>query len=171
MPNTLGLARRRKVIPVAGDSIGNLGEAGKQLGKMKQAVQSSHVDLLKNAQFSMPVIPNIKPARVENLASDFYERLSKWIRDFDAGLDEEHEVGVRLVNFGQAVTFHLEDMGYWNPALISFKGTTEGGDPVELVQHVSQISVLLLKLERQDKSKPKNPIGFCPQPSDEGGQA
>jgi hypothetical protein len=36
----------------------------------------------------------------------------------------------------------------------------ENGDPVELIQHVSQISILLMKLKRSDPEAPKRPIGF-----------
>ncbi|MDB5290278.1 MAG: hypothetical protein JWL69_1519 [Phycisphaerales bacterium] len=83
-----------------------------------------------------------------------------WIREFDAKLDSEYEVGVRLVSFGQSVVFHLKDIGYWNPSLISFSGESEAGEPVELIQHVSQISVLLMKLPRKNPSIPKQPIGL-----------
>jgi hypothetical protein len=40
-------------------------------------------------------------------------------------------------------------------------GVTEDGNPVQLIQHVSQISVLLMKLPRKDTSKPKQPFGFA----------
>jgi hypothetical protein len=53
-----------------------------------------------------------------------------------------------------------DDIGYWNPSLISFQGRTDDGQPVELIQHVSQISILLMKLKRPDPSKPKRKIGF-----------
>lgn len=99
-----------------------------------------------------------------NYASEFHKRLVEWISVFDAALDQAHEVGIRLVTFGQTVVFHLNNIGYWNPSLISFSGVTEDGSPVELIQHVSQISVLLMKLPRKDPSKPKHPIGFtCEQ--------
>lgn len=75
-------------------------------------------------------------------------------------LDNEHEVGVRLVNFGQTVVFSLEDMRYCDPSLISFIGRTQEGQPVELIQHVNQISILLMKLPRQYPTEPKKPIGF-----------
>ena len=90
------------------------------------------------------LLPHIMPPTNPNLASEFYERLINWINEFHRSLDDEFEVGVRLVNFGQTVTFHIEDIGYWNPSLISFKGKTEVGEPVELIQHVSQISILLM---------------------------
>jgi Family of unknown function (DUF6173) len=122
--------------------------------------------LMQPPQFSLPEMPLLlKNPLVEqaeaNLASEFYSRLTKWIEQFDQGLDSEHEVGVRLVSFGQAVTFHLSDMSYWNPSLISFSGKTDNGDPVELIQHVSQISILLTRLKRPNPEQPKRPIGFA----------
>lgn len=119
-------------------------------------------------QFTMPdfsalmrPIPNpLVEHATSNYASEFHERLVSWIADYDQSLDQAHEVGVRLVSFGQSVVFRLEDIGYWNPSLISFKGRTEDGEPVELIQHVSQISVLLTTLPRLDPSQPKRSIGF-----------
>jgi len=114
-----------------------------------------------------PVMSNLQPIRnvaVENIhanrASEFCRHLLEWIHEFDASLDATHEVGVRLVSFGQTVIFHLAGLGYANPSLIAFSGETEGGDPVELIQHVSQISLLLMKLPRKNPDAPKKPIGF-----------
>ena len=105
-----------------------------------------------------------------NMASEFRKRLIEWVNEFDESLDHEHEVGIRLVNFGQTVTFHLDAIGYYNPSLISFSGFMENGDPVELIQHVSQISVLLMKMKRPDPTKPKRTIGFfedsCKEPAE-----
>ena len=74
-----------------------------------------------------------------------------------------------MVTFGQTVVFHLEDMGYYDPSLICFFGTTDDGSPVQLVQHVSQISMLLMTLPRKDPSKPKRPIGFVAEDQIEQG--
>lgn len=100
------------------------------------------------------------PPKNQNLADEFHHRLIRWINDFHKSLDDEHEVGARLVTFGQSMTIHIEDIGYWNPSLISFKGRSEDGNPVELIQHVSQISVLLIALRRVRSDTPKRPIGF-----------
>jgi hypothetical protein len=130
----------------------DLGDISKQLAGFK-ALNLSALE----PDFRMPEI-RIPPN--PNLASEFHSRLMKWISDFDASLDEAHEVGVRLVSFGQSLVFHLADMAYWNPSLISFQGSTDDGQPVELIQHVNQISILLMKLPRKDPSKPKRPIGL-----------
>lgn len=102
-----------------------------------------------------------------NLASEFYKKLRDWLVDFDKSLDEQHEIGIRLVSFGQALIFHLEGIGYWDPALISFRGRKDSSEPVELIQHVSQISILLVGLPRLDPSKPKRPIGFTSDNNEE----
>jgi hypothetical protein len=60
-----------------------------------------------------------------------------------------------------AAIFHLQDMGHWNPSLLFFIGVTDDGNPVRLIQHVSQISVLLMKLPRKAPSKSKQPFGFA----------
>jgi hypothetical protein len=112
-----------------------------------------------------PQLPSLKTIHQslaeQNYASEFHRRVVEWINEFDSSLDQEHEVGARIVTFGQAVTIHLNDVGYWNPSLIKFIGTmADTGDPVELIQHVSQISILLVKLKRQDPNEPKRRIGF-----------
>jgi len=114
--------------------------------------------------------PIRKPPHIQsiddNLASEFYKRLGEYIKHFEESLDEQHEVGVRLVSFGQSITFHVASLGYYNPSLISFNGRMDDGAPVQLVQHVSQISFLLTALERLDPTKPKQRFGFAQEPED-----
>ena len=95
----------------------------------------------------------------DNRASEFLRRLEVFISDFEKGLDDKSEVGLRLVNFGDT-TFHLENVKCLDPSLICFCGENKDGNPVELIQHVSQINVLLVKVPREDPSKPKRIIGF-----------
>ncbi len=102
---------------------------------------------------------NLPPTPAQqNYASEFYKRLVSWISDFEKELDGDHEVAVRLVSFGQALSFHLQDMSYWNPSLIRFDGVTSEGQTVQLIQHVSQISVLLMRAEKLGGKA--NRVGF-----------
>lgn len=96
----------------------------------------------------------------QNFASEFCKKLYEEIIDFDASLDNENEVAARLVSFGETIQFGIESIGFSNPSLIIFSGHTSDGSHVQLVQHVSQISILLLSAKRPEPEKPKFPIGF-----------
>jgi hypothetical protein len=67
---------------------------------------------------------------------------------------------MRLVSFGQTITFSVTDIGYNNPSLIVFQGVTEDGKRLELIQHVTQISFLLMAVKRKNPDEPKRKIGF-----------
>ena len=103
----------------------------------------------------------IQNYRDPNLASEFHRRLVSMINDFNKSLDDENEVGLQLCNFGQTYTIYIQNIGYWNPSLITFDGIdVNTKNPVQLIQHVSQISILLIKVPKLQPSEPKKPIGF-----------
>ena len=97
-----------------------------------------------------PMIPNLPIINKDEpfLALAYFERLAKYIIDFEKELSESEEVGAKLVSFGESIIIHIEDLGYWNPRLICFYGTDSKGQKVQLIQHLNQISVLLIKLKR-----------------------
>lgn len=70
------------------------------------------------------------------------------------------EIGIRLVSYGNTIQFSIEAIGYKDPYLIIFYGHLEDGSLIQLIQHVSQISFVLIALKRSDPEKPKAPIGF-----------
>lgn len=92
-------------------------------------------------------------------ASLMYNQISTEIKAFEESLDEKHEVGVRLVSYGQSITFYLSEIGYQNPYLIFFYGYLEDGSPIQLIQHVSQLSFVLIKSKKLP-DRPKTKIGF-----------
>lgn len=98
------------------------------------------------------------PEHQDNPAKWMFKRLATYIRQFEGGLDDEHEVGARLVSFGHNLTFHIEDMGYFGPDMIVFYGRNDRGEPVQLVQHTSQLSVLLVGVKKQSERARR--IGF-----------
>jgi hypothetical protein len=100
----------------------------------------------------LPPVSQLNPAKWG------YERLVRSINDFEEKLDNDHEIGGRLVNFGQNLTFHIEDLGYWGPDFVKFYGSNDEGQPLELIQHISQVSVLLVSLKKVS-DEPRR-IGF-----------
>lgn len=93
-------------------------------------------------------------------AKGLVKRVASQIQDFEAKLDKQHEVGIKLVTFGQAIVIHVQDVGYIQPNLVLFVGMTDDKQPVRLIQHQSQLSFLLMALPRLDPELPKRPIGF-----------
>ena len=79
------------------------------------------------------------------IASDYEKNLRDKINKFNDSLDNEHEVGVCLIQYGQQIVLYIECMSCCNPSLISFFGYIKEGESVELIQHISQISILLTK--------------------------
>ena len=95
-----------------------------------------------------------------HLASDMYDRLVALINHFEKGLPEDMQAGGRLVSAGD-VTFSIQDIGYWDPDMIVFYGELSDGSAVELVQHISQLNLLLVAVPRKDDiKKPRRIIGF-----------
>lgn len=87
-----------------------------------------------------------------------FEALGDYIKEFEAELDQDHEIGARIVQFGSSLQIHVQNVGYTTPSLITFSGKTSEGDPVQLIQHVSQLSFLLVSLKKIDEQPYR--IGF-----------
>lgn len=98
------------------------------------------------------------PTHAVNPAEWMYERLVKSIIEFEKNLDQESEIGARLVNFNSNEVISIDDVGYWGPDLVKFYGTNADGRKVELMQHMTQVNVLLVGLRKQNE-QPKR-IGF-----------
>jgi hypothetical protein len=93
-----------------------------------------------------------------NPAQWMYERLVKQIIVFERNLSPEEEIGGRFVTAPRDGAIHIADIGYWNPDMIIFYGEDADGRKIELLQHHSQVSVLLCAMPKE-KDKPRR-IGF-----------
>lgn len=62
------------------------------------------------------------------------------------------------MSFGNAVVFHIEDIGYYGPDIITFHGLNDKGERVQLIQNVLQLSVLLVAVKKLGE-RPRR-IGF-----------
>jgi hypothetical protein len=94
-------------------------------------------------------------------AESTYRRLMKYIGQFEMQLDRDHEIGGRFVSFGDDTHFHIADVGYWNPDIITFDGVDQNGNRVKLIQHVSQLNVLLVAVRKMTPAaEPPRRIGF-----------
>ncbi len=96
----------------------------------------------------------------ERTAEATFNRIVAYIRELEANMDAEHEVGARMVSFGDTVQFHIVDMGYWNPDIVTFDGLDEAGRRMKLIQNVSQLNVLLIAMPKRIEHDEPRRIGF-----------
>ncbi|SMH48097.1 hypothetical protein SAMN05661107_1953 [Maritimibacter sp. HL-12] len=89
-----------------------------------------------------------------------YERLILYIQNFEEQLDNAHEVAMGFTG-GDAGVLRIEGIGFFDPDIVTFYGTDTTGAKTQLIQHVSQLNVMLRALAREVKSdEPPRRIGF-----------
>lgn len=108
-----------------------------------------------------PDTPALKEARPQGASEAQWMvlRLAQAVAAFEKTLDENHEVGFSLVSFGGGDVLHADDIGFWAPDLVLFFGRNAAGQPMQLLQHVSQVSMLLVAAPKQS-TEPARRIGF-----------
>lgn len=88
-----------------------------------------------------------------------YERLILYIKNFEDRLDNKHEVAMGLVG-GEAGVLRIEGIGYFAPDIVTFYGRDEEGSRMQLVQHVTQLNVVLRAMPKDAEIEEPRRIGF-----------
>ncbi|MEL6566271.1 MAG: DUF6173 family protein [Pseudomonadota bacterium] len=88
-----------------------------------------------------------------------YERIILYIKNFEESLDNEHEVAMGFTG-GDAGILRIEGMGFFDPDIITFYGSDPTGSKTQLVQHVSQLNVMLRALPKSVEKAEPTRIGF-----------
>lgn len=86
-----------------------------------------------------------------------YERLVLYIQKFEETLDAEHEIGMGFAG-SDAGMLHIHGMGFFAPDMITFYGVDQSGAKTQLVQHVSQLNVMLKAAAKMHEEPTR--IGF-----------
>lgn len=118
-------------------------------------------------------VPAPVPAIVENktpcdeadqaelhAAEEVFNHLLARVKDFQASLPENYELGIQLANFGGEKALHVRGMGFKNPNVIEFYGLLDGDKQIVVVQHVSQLNFLLIAVPPVPEQEPYR-IGFA----------
>jgi len=103
--------------------------------------------------------PVTKDATRKSPARWAYERLIVYIRNFEKTLDADHEVAMGFTG-GDAGVIRIEGMGYFDPDLVTFYGSDPAGTKTQLIQHVTQLNVMLRALPKHIDQPEPNRIGF-----------
>lgn len=99
------------------------------------------------------------PVEQKSAAQWAYERLILYIKNFEEQLDNEHEVAMGFTG-GDAGVLRIEGIGFFDPDVITFYGSDETGSRTQLIQHVSQLSVMLRAMPVAVEAEAPKRIGF-----------
>ncbi len=118
----------------------------------------------ESAEAPVPAPPSAgaigaRPAQQpHNPAQWMHERLIHQIIEFEKSLGVDHEVGGRFVEGPGSEPLHITNLASWGPDMIMFMGQFPDGRKFELMQHYSQVSVLLVAVPKMAE-EPRR-IGF-----------
>lgn len=99
------------------------------------------------------------PVEQKSPARWAYERLILYIQKFEQQLDAEQEVAMGFAG-GEAGVLRIEGLGYFDPDLITFYGQDGDGMRTQLIQHVTQLSVVLTAMPKESEAEEPRRIGF-----------
>lgn len=102
--------------------------------------------------YSGPTNHQLNPARWA------YDRIAQQIADFEGSLNDEEEVGLRLIATPDASVMHISDVGYWGPDMLIYHGSSTEGSAMQLLQHYTQMSILLTAVPKMNEVATR--IGF-----------
>lgn len=88
-----------------------------------------------------------------------YQRLILYIQNFEKNLKAEEEIAMGFTDTGAGI-LKIEGLGYFDPDIVTFYGNDGAGNRIQLVQHVTQLNVVLRAMPKpQEASEPRR-IGF-----------
>lgn len=118
----------------------------------------------------VPDIAAKNPVEKKSAAQWAYERIILYLKSFEEQLDSDHEAAFGFTG-GDAGVLRIEGMGYFDPDIVTFYGSDPGGSKIQMVQHVTQLNVMLRALPKKVESAAPNRIGFRLVEALEGGAA
>jgi hypothetical protein len=120
-----------------------------------------HSDPAADTVGNLP-LPNCiakKPVAQKSEAQWAYERTVLYLKKFEEGLDDGQEIAMGFAGTDAGV-LKIEGMGYFDPDIVTFYGADPSGAKMQLVQHVSQLSVVFRAVPKRIETAPPNRIGF-----------
>lgn len=100
-----------------------------------------------------------KPFENKSPAEWAYERLILYIKNFEEQLDNEHEVAMGFTG-ADAGVIRIEGIGFFDPDIVTFYGSDPAGTKTQLIQHVTQLNVMLRALPKMVAADAPRRIGF-----------
>lgn len=143
-----------------GEGIKTTAEAVEEAALRRAHVVHCDPDMPKTPeQKPLPAAIENKPMENKSPAEWAYERLVLYIQNFEEQLDSNHEVGMGFAG-GDLGVMRIQGIGFFAPDMLTFYGADMTGAKTQLVQHVTQLNVMLRAAPKEEESEEPNRIGF-----------
>lgn len=87
-------------------------------------------------------------AQARDMSSkEIYDWILGKIRDYQAQLSDGQEVGASFSQYGAIGVIRLRTLGYRAPDYMLIDGIDSEGNPVRLLQHISQLGIMLTAMK------------------------
>lgn len=117
-------------------------------------------DLPRTAETEpLPTAISGQPIEEKSPAQWAYEWLILYIKNFEEQLDDKQEVAMGFTG-SDAGVLRIEGIGYFAPDVVTFYGRDEEGARTQLIQHVTQLNVLLRAMPADSEADAPRRIGF-----------
>ena len=111
-------------------------------------------------QLPLPQGVASKPMDQKSPAEWAYQRVILYLKNFEEQLDKNHEVAMGFTGSSAGV-LRIEGVGYFDPDMLTFYGQDETGTRMQLIQHVTQLNVMLRAVSKESpEEEPPRRIGF-----------
>lgn len=111
-------------------------------------------------QEPLPAALTREPPEEKSPARWAYERVLLYLKNFESQLDAQHEVALGFAG-SDAGVLRIEGIGFFDPDLLTFYGRDDSGSRMQLIQHVSQLNVMLRAVPKEGPPEdPPRRIGF-----------
>ncbi|MEP3441982.1 MAG: DUF6173 family protein [Sulfitobacter sp.] len=142
-----------------GDQIKTTAEAAEEQAMPRVHEVHNDPDAKNASDQQVPKGVSGKPVEQKSAAQWAYERTVLYLKKFEEGLDDEHEIAMGFAG-ADAGVLKIEGMGYFDPDIVTFYGADTSGTKMQLVQHISQLNVLFRAVAKEKKAATPNRIGF-----------
>lgn len=106
------------------------------------------------------ILVNASFIQIESTAEKVAQNIYNAIIEYQNNLPDPNDVALKVVQFNESTIIMVDSIGYIGYNLVKFVGQDSNGNPLELIQHVSQLNFLLMVVPKPVPTAPKRPIGF-----------
>lgn len=129
------------------------------------------------SELNIPNLNLISPEIMNQLSKDFQNKqlqneiaktnnaeyiakvIGQKINNFQSALSDNEDVALQIIQFNNSIILYVTEVSHLGTGLIVFQGLDSAQRPCEIVQHISQVNLLMMIVPKSPEI-PHRKIGF-----------